>query len=62
MLKSGNFEAWISVDGKELEQYGVKSIDEQTVGCWIASEVGKVCFQPCFIFHVNLFDTRFLLK
>jgi len=38
-----DLQVWISVDGKELEQYGVH-LDEgkREVTCWIPSEVGKV--------------------
>jgi hypothetical protein len=46
MLKLCNFEAWVSIDGKELEQYGVEDTGDQTVSCWIASEVGKVRCKP----------------
>jgi len=38
-----DLQVWISIDGKELEQYGVH-LDEgkREVTCWIPSEVGKV--------------------
>ncbi|KAJ7680697.1 hypothetical protein DFH06DRAFT_939276, partial [Mycena polygramma] len=42
MLQWKEFSAWISIDGREPEEYGVEvDEDEKTVTCWIASELGK---------------------
>ncbi|KAJ7661647.1 hypothetical protein B0H17DRAFT_1020300 [Mycena rosella] len=36
------FSAWVSIDGREAAEYAVEtSDDQQTVTCWIASELGK---------------------
>ena len=43
MLSLSNVSAWIEVDGKELEQYGIEEdSDRSLVTCWIASQAGKV--------------------
>ncbi|KDQ52768.1 hypothetical protein JAAARDRAFT_198101 [Jaapia argillacea MUCL 33604] len=45
MLLLNNFQAWVSVDGVELEQYKPDvSADGSTITCWIASEAGKASF------------------
>jgi hypothetical protein len=35
------FQAWILVDGQEVNQYGVETKENKTT-CWIPSEAGKV--------------------
>jgi hypothetical protein len=43
MLQLGNLSAWITVDGKELKEYGVEiSDDGKEATCWIPSKVGQV--------------------
>ena len=43
MLQLGNLSAWITVDGKKLEEYGVEiSDDGREATCWIPSKVGQV--------------------
>ncbi|KIJ98149.1 hypothetical protein K443DRAFT_681020 [Laccaria amethystina LaAM-08-1] len=42
MLQLGNLSAWITVDGKELKEYGVEiSDDGKEATCWIPSKVGQ---------------------
>ncbi|KAJ7091958.1 hypothetical protein B0H15DRAFT_799705 [Mycena belliarum] len=42
MLHWKDFCAWVCVEGQEALEYGVEtSEDQQTVTCWIASELGK---------------------
>ncbi|KAH7884270.1 hypothetical protein F5I97DRAFT_1888165 [Phlebopus sp. FC_14] len=42
MLQFKHFSAWIEVEGKELEQYGVEEdLEKNQVSCWIASQAGK---------------------
>ncbi|KAF7376503.1 hypothetical protein MSAN_00066200 [Mycena sanguinolenta] len=42
MLQCGEFAAWVSIDGKETQEYGIEvSEDGKSVTCWIASELGK---------------------
>ena len=54
-----DLQGWISVDGKELEQYGVH-LDEgkRGVTCWIPSEVGKVHPYICLGLHSSDYDSR----
>jgi hypothetical protein len=44
----GQFEAWVTLDGPDgarREEYAVEvNEQEKLVTCWIASELGKVCF------------------
>ena len=42
-LSYKGFEIWVTVDGKEVEHYGV-TIDQSknSIKCWIPSEDGKV--------------------
>ena len=40
-MKLKGFLAWILVDGKEVNQYGVE-VEESKVTSWIPSEAGKV--------------------
>lgn len=43
MLSLNGISAWIEVDGKELEQYGIEEdLDLSLVTCWIASQADKV--------------------
>lgn len=43
MLSLHGISAWIEVDGKELEQYGVEEdLDRNQVTCWIPTQAGKV--------------------
>lgn len=43
MLSLNSVSAWIEVDDKELEQYGVEENSNQSqVTCWIATQAGKV--------------------
>lgn len=43
MLSLNGVLAWIEVDGKELEQYGVEEDpDRNRVTCWIATQADKV--------------------
>ena len=42
-LSLNGVSAWVEVDGKELEQYGVEEdIEHNQVTCWIATQVDKV--------------------
>ncbi|KAF8440462.1 hypothetical protein L210DRAFT_3539728 [Boletus edulis BED1] len=42
MLSLHGISAWVEVDGKELEQYGVaEGMDQNQVTCWIASQTNK---------------------
>jgi hypothetical protein len=41
-MKLKSFQAWILVDGKEVNQYGLET-QENKMTCWIPSEAGKVC-------------------
>jgi hypothetical protein len=44
MLELNGFQAWVTVDGVELDQYSVEtSPDKKLITCWIACEQGKVC-------------------
>lgn len=55
MLELGDFAAYISVDGKELAQYGSEVLPgEGTVTCWVASEAGKVGNSYFFLVLVRL--------
>lgn len=45
MPQSDGFSAWITIDGVKAEELDVQAT-ENTVTCWIASEVGKVCIDP----------------
>jgi len=39
----GEYEAWIVVDGQEVEHYGIEVGDTgKEVTCWVASTEGKV--------------------
>lgn len=40
MLHAREFDAWVTVDGMELPQYGCEHIGDK-VTCWIPSEAGK---------------------
>lgn len=43
MLSLNDISAWIEVDGKELEQYGIEEdLDRSQVTCWIATQADKV--------------------
>lgn len=43
MLQLGDLAAWITVDGRELEEYGVEISDNgKEATCWIPSKVGQV--------------------
>jgi hypothetical protein len=43
MLHCKEFSAWVSIEGKVTEEYGVEiSEDQKSVTCWIPSELGKV--------------------
>ncbi|KAH0832995.1 hypothetical protein J3R83DRAFT_11978 [Lanmaoa asiatica] len=43
MLLLNGVSAWIEVDGKELEQYGVQEdLDQSRVTCWIPTQADKV--------------------
>jgi len=42
MLELNGFQAWISVDDAELEQFDIISDNRLQVTCWIPSEAGKV--------------------
>ena len=37
-----DFTVWIDSEGQELQEYEIQVEDENTVSCYIASEVGKV--------------------
>ncbi|KAJ7933800.1 hypothetical protein B0H13DRAFT_1592038 [Mycena leptocephala] len=42
MLHCKEFSAWVSIEGKVTEEYGVEiSEDQKSVTCWIPSELGK---------------------
>ncbi|KAG6374431.1 hypothetical protein JVT61DRAFT_4468 [Boletus reticuloceps] len=42
MLSLHGVSAWVEVDGKELEQYGVaEDLDQNQVTCWIPSQANK---------------------
>ena len=42
-LKLGEYEAWMVVEGEEVEHYEIRVNEETKVAtCWIASTVGKV--------------------
>lgn len=43
-----DFTVWIDSEGQELEEYEIQVEDENTVSCYIASEVGKE-FRICWI-------------
>jgi hypothetical protein len=48
MLLLNDISAWIEVDGKELEQYGIEEdLDRSQVTCWIATQADK-CFSVVF--------------
>ena len=51
MLSLNDISAWIEVDGKELEQYGIEEdVGHSQVTCWIPTQAGKVAKQgPCHI-------------
>ncbi|TFK36374.1 hypothetical protein BDQ12DRAFT_248760 [Crucibulum laeve] len=51
MLRIGDYSAWVSVEGKGREVYGVERTSDNSLTCWIASEVGKK-------FAVNWYNTR----
>lgn len=45
-MKLKGFLAWVLVDGKDINQYGVE-IKENMATCWIPSEAGKasiICY------------------
>ena len=43
MLSLNKVSAWIEVDGKELEQYGIEEdLDRSQVTCWIPTQADKV--------------------
>jgi len=43
MLRLGSLSAWITVDGEELQEYGVEISDNgKEATCWIPSKVGQV--------------------
>jgi hypothetical protein len=43
MLSLNGISAWIEVDGKELEQYGIEEdLDRRQATCWIATQADKV--------------------
>ncbi|KAF7322052.1 hypothetical protein MKEN_00728200 [Mycena kentingensis (nom. inval.)] len=63
------FHCWISIEGRDAEEYGVQtSIEDKTVTCWIASELGKQ-FQVHFRadwpalqpFHRRTTNAKFLM-
>lgn len=39
-----SFEMWVEVDGKPLKVYGEAEMESGGSEAWIASEIGKVCF------------------
>ncbi|KAJ6508074.1 hypothetical protein DFH09DRAFT_275569 [Mycena vulgaris] len=42
MLQSGEFSAWIAIEGVEVPEYNVEiSENQQEYSCWIPSDVGK---------------------
>lgn len=47
------FTIWVHSDGKELEEYKVQVEDENTVSCYIPSEVGKVRTPPVFAQRIS---------
>jgi hypothetical protein len=44
-VKLGQYEAWVVVEGQEIEHFAI-AVNEETkvASCWIASTVGKVLF------------------
>ena len=44
-VKLGEYEAWVVVEGQEIEHFAIEVNEETKVAsCWIASTVGKVMF------------------
>ncbi len=42
-LNLGQYEAWVIVEGQEIEHYAIEVNEETKVAsCWIASTAGKV--------------------
>lgn len=59
MVTFKGLEAWITIDGSEAHatEYSVETDDEEnTITCWIASEVGKV---NTTLFGFSTFDSIF---
>jgi hypothetical protein len=46
-LAANGFEAWVKIDGEEIEHFHPETVDEPSgQTCWIASQLNKVCPSP----------------